>query len=67
MSSNAIGTVIRILIIAVGLLALWFLPIYIVVMISSYIFDFNYGLDLNLILFTTIVIYRMFFPNNVFV
>lgn len=67
MSSNTIGSALRILIIAVGLVALWFLPIYIIVTIISFLFDLNIGLNISLILFTIVIIYRMFFPKNVFV
>lgn len=66
MSSNAIGTVLRILLIAFGLIVIWYLPVYVAVVIISYIFDFDIGLNMSLILFAIVMIYRMFFPKNVF-
>lgn len=66
MSCNAIGTILRILTIAIGLMVIWFLPVYFSVLVLNLIFDINIGFGVSVFFFCVVMLYRMFFPKNVF-
>lgn len=67
MTSNAIGTIFRAFIILASLIFIWFISISVVYLIICFIFDLKFTIFYNLIIFSSIVIVRMFYPKNVFI
>lgn len=66
MSSNAIGTVIRIVGIFLTLTAFWYGSVAILYFISCLVFNLNFSFKITLLLFGSLLIFKMFYPKNVF-
>lgn len=67
MSSNVLGTVLRIALIAFGLFSFWFVSVGMVYLIISLIFGFEFSFKIWVIVFSMVVFFRMFYPKNVFI
>ena len=66
MSSNAIGTIIRITFITIGLIGFWFFNVTLSYFVLCYLFNLEFIFSTLLILFTMVILVRMFYPKNVF-
>jgi hypothetical protein len=66
MSNNAIGTVLRILFIFISLISIWMITSAIVYIALAYLFDFELSLRTYFISFAVIIIFKIFYPKNVF-
>ena len=66
MSSNAIGTVLRIGLIFISLILIWFIPIVIGYYLLSLVFGMKFSLSGAFFLFAVVVLIRIFYPQNVF-
>ena len=66
MSSNAIGTIIRIGFIALFVMLLWLLSVLAVYLVVIFIFGLEFSLSTYSILFLLLILLRMFYPKNVF-
>lgn len=67
MSSNSIGTVFRIGLIALILFFFWFISVGIGYVLVSYILGFEFDFRMWIAIFCIVILYRMFIPKNVFV
>ncbi|WP_138625974.1 hypothetical protein [Aliarcobacter butzleri] len=67
MSKNSIGTVFRIVLIFFSLVSFWLLTLAIFYFLVSTIFNIDINLKTYFILFSCFIIFRMFYPKNVFV
>ncbi len=67
MSSNALGTIFRIGLISLGLFCVWFFSIGFIYMIFSFILGFEFSFSIWILLFMGVMIFRMFYPKNVFI
>ena len=66
MSSNTIGTITRILMIFFTLIFFWYFCINIFYVAFTYAFDIPFSFSISLGLFAIFLIFRMFYPKNVF-
>ncbi len=66
MSTNAIGTLIRIGFIALFLMSFWALLVLVVYLITVFLFNLEFSLITYSILFLLLILLRMFYPKNVF-
>ena len=66
MSSNAIGTIIRIGFIALFVMLLWLLSALAVYLVVIFLFGLEFSLSTYSILFLLLILLRMFYPKNVF-
>jgi hypothetical protein len=66
MSSNAIGTIIRIMMIAMFLIGYWVVSVGIVYYIVCLLTSINFSFKIWSILFFVVMLFRMFYPKNVF-
>lgn len=66
MSINAIGTIIRIIFITIGLVGFWFFGVAFFYFIVSLFFSLEFTLSTLWILFAIVIFIRMFYPKNVF-
>lgn len=67
MSKNALGTIIRIIGIFFSLIALWFLGVGVLYLVACYALSitptlFGYSVGMG-----AVILFRMFYPKNVFV
>ncbi len=67
MSSNALGTVFRIVLISLALLGFWSVGIAVVYYFVCLIFGFTFSFNIFVLLFFSVIIYRAFYPKNVFI
>ncbi|MCG3702595.1 hypothetical protein [Aliarcobacter butzleri] len=67
MSKNSIGTVFRIILIFFSLVSFWLVILAIFYFLISIIFNIELSLKTYFILFSCFIIFRMFYPKNVFV
>ena len=67
MSTNSIGTVLRIVLIAFTLVAVWYISISIIYFLISILFGLKFSFAIAGLLFAAVMFIRMFFPKNVFV
>lgn len=67
MNSNAKGTLLRIIFIAIGLFCFWFFSINILYFLVAYIIDMEYSFLVGSSIFILVMVFRMFYPKNVFV
>ena len=67
MSKNSIGTVFRIVLIFFSLVCFWLVTFAIFYFLVSTIFNIELNLKTYFILFSCFIIFRMFYPKNVFV
>ena len=67
MSKNSIGTVFRIILIFFSLVCFWLLILAIFYFLISTVFNIELSLKTYFILFFCFIIFRMFYPKNVFV
>lgn len=66
MSANILGTLFRIVIIAFGLLTLWFLLVSLIYVVFIGMFNMEFSFKYLLILFGIVLFIRVFYPKNVF-
>jgi len=66
MSSNAIGTVFRIVLIFLSLIAIWLIPLTIIYYLIALVLGIGFSFLSVIYLFLGIMIFRMFYPKNVF-
>ncbi|MDN5108270.1 hypothetical protein PJV93_10290 [Aliarcobacter butzleri] len=67
MSKNSIGTVFRIILIFFSLVSFWLVTLALFYFLVSTIFNIEFSLKTYFILFSCFIIFRMFYPKNVFV
>lgn len=67
MSKNSIGTIFRIVLIFFSLVSFWLVTLAIFYFLVSTIFNIELSLKTYFILFSCFIIFRMFYPKNVFV
>jgi len=67
MSINALGTIIRIFGIFFSLLIFWYILVNISYILICVLFSIEFSFQISLLLFSFIIIYRMFYPKNVFI
>ncbi len=67
MSENAKGTVLRIIGIFFTLMGFWFIVISLVYFLFCLILGTTFSFGLNVLLFTGFMVFRMFYPKNVFI
>ncbi|RXJ66797.1 hypothetical protein CRV08_12075 [Halarcobacter ebronensis] len=65
MSSNAIGTLIRIFLIFVSLLFIWFCLVFCIYIFVVLIFGISFSVNSLMILYLGTLIFRFFYPRNV--
>lgn len=66
MSANAIGTLIRIGFIATFVMLFWALLVLVVYLITVFLFNFDFSIGSYFVLFSLLILFRMFYPKNVF-
>ena len=66
MSKNAKGTIFRIILIFLSLIAFWFLILSTSYFLVSILFNLDFNLKICIVLFLCFIIFRMFYPKNVF-
>jgi hypothetical protein len=66
MSSNTLGTVFRITMIAFLLIGYWVISVGIVYFLASYLIGIEVSLKIFGLLLIGVMIFRMFYPKNVF-
>jgi len=67
MSKNSIGTIFRIVLIFFSLISFWLVTLAIFYFLVSTIFNIDINLKTYFILLFCFIIFRMFYPKNVFV
>ena len=67
MSINALGTIIRIFGIFFSLLIFWYILVNISYILVCVLFGIEFSFQISLLLFSFIMIYRTFYPKNVFI
>lgn len=67
MSSNAIGTVFRIIGIFFSLITIWYIIVALAYFTVCFIGGFSFSLATSFILLGVFLVFRMFYPKNVFV
>ena len=67
MSSNAIGTLFRIALIALGLFCVWFFSVGVIYFLATLLFGFEFSINFWIGIFLIVILFRMFYPKNVFV
>ncbi|PUE66803.1 hypothetical protein B0175_05400 [Arcobacter lacus] len=67
MSKNSIGTIFRIVLIFFSLVSFWLVTLAIFYFLVSTIFNIDINLKTYFILLFCFIIFRMFYPKNVFV
>ena len=67
MNLNSIGTITRIVFIAIGLVAIWYASISAVYFLISVLFGLEFSFIISVLLFGVVMILRMFYPKNVFI
>ena len=67
MSENAKGTVLRIIGIFFTLVFFWFIVVSSIYILFCLISGFRFSFGLNILLFTGFMVFRMFYPKNVFI
>jgi hypothetical protein len=67
MSKNSIGTIFRIFLIFLSLVSFWLVTLAIFYLVISLIFSIEFSLKTYFILFSCFIIFRMFYPKNVFI
>lgn len=66
MSSNAIGTIIRIGFIAMFVMLFWALLVLVVYLITIFLFNLDFSIGTYFALFAFLILVKMFYPKNVF-
>lgn len=66
MSSNVLGTLFRIAMIAFSLFCLWFLSVVFIYTLVVLLFNTEFSFKFLFILFVLVLTFRMFYPKNVF-
>ncbi|WP_041654701.1 hypothetical protein [Arcobacter sp. L] len=67
MSKNSIGTIFRIFLIFLSLVSFWLVTLAIFYLVISLIFSIEFSFKTYFILFSCFIIFRMFYPKNVFI
>ena len=67
MSSNSIGTIFRIVFIFFSLITIWFIPIAIGYYCITLLLGISFSFYNTMYLFVGVMVFRMFFPKNVFI
>lgn len=66
MSSNALGTLLRIGVIFISLFLLWFIPTMGVYYLICFVSGMEFSLQGSFYLFSLVILFRAFYPKNVF-
>lgn len=67
MNLNSVGTILRIALIAIGLVAIWYISISAVYLLISVLFGIEFSFTVSALLFVAVMFLRMFYPKNVFI